>query len=477
MFEARIKLYQQIIRSINIISCLIAFFGSLYLTQAYPFISSQHCLIYTNIHHISFYTASILSIIFTHLFYFTAASTYARIYFLPGILKQITSSFLILCVDCILFYIYQFIFLVETLSAYFYIYYCLSSLILIILARISLTYFIKLYTEKCSRQLHFLILGANKRSYDYSMFIRENAFLGFQVIGFLDDADYSGQHLSLIGPLEDFDRVLRENVIDRCVVFLPIRSSYDRIMRIIDRAENQGIALQLMANMFQRTYGYVSPSIMGSFFGILYDSMPLDDWRLTVKRGFDILAALILLTLTLPLMALVAVLTKLADGGPIFFAQQRVGYRKRLFKMYKFRSMVMDAEGRQIDLEGQNEMTGPVFKIKNDPRVTPLGRLIRKYSIDELPQLVNVVLGDMSIVGPRPMAQRDYAGFAEDWLRRRFSVRPGLTCLWQCQKNRNDLAFEDWMRLDMEYIDRWSLTEDLKICLKTVVVVLMGNGR
>jgi lipopolysaccharide/colanic/teichoic acid biosynthesis glycosyltransferase len=152
-----------------------------------------------------------------------------------------------------------------------------------------------------------------------------------------------------------------------------------------------------------------------------------------------------------------------------------VGLNKRQFRMYKFRTMIADAEQMQGRLLSMNEMSGPAFKIKNDPRVTPLGRILRKTSIDELPQLLNVLRGDMSLVGPRAMSLRDYQLFDRDWQRRRFSVKPGITCLWQV-KGRNSITFEEWMELDMQYIDKWSLWLDIKILARTVPAVLRGTG-
>jgi lipopolysaccharide/colanic/teichoic acid biosynthesis glycosyltransferase len=152
-----------------------------------------------------------------------------------------------------------------------------------------------------------------------------------------------------------------------------------------------------------------------------------------------------------------------------------VGLNKRQFVMYKFRTMIPNAEKAQEQLLALNEMTGPVFKIKNDPRVTPIGRFLRKTSLDELPQLWNVLTGDMSLVGPRAMSVRDYQFFSEDWQRRRFSVRPGITCLWQVN-GRNSIPFEQWMQLDMQYIDKWSLWLDLKILARTIPAVLKGSG-
>jgi lipopolysaccharide/colanic/teichoic acid biosynthesis glycosyltransferase len=170
-----------------------------------------------------------------------------------------------------------------------------------------------------------------------------------------------------------------------------------------------------------------------------------------------------------------AVLIKLTSPGPVLFAQKRVGLNKRAFTMLKFRTMVPNAESIQETLVHLNEMTGPVFKIKNDPRITPLGQILRKTSIDELPQLFNVLKGDMSLVGPRAMSVRDYQFCSEDWQRRRFSVPPGITCLWQI-RGRNSIPFERWMTLDMQYIDGWSLWLDIKILALTIPAVFRGMG-
>jgi lipopolysaccharide/colanic/teichoic acid biosynthesis glycosyltransferase len=171
----------------------------------------------------------------------------------------------------------------------------------------------------------------------------------------------------------------------------------------------------------------------------------------------------------------VAALVRFTSPGPVFFRQTRVGLNKRQFNIYKFRTMVANAEQLQDQLLPMNEMTGPVFKITKDPRITRFGKILRKTSIDELPQLFNVLRGDMSLVGPRAMSLRDYQLFDQDWQRRRFSVKPGITCLWQIH-GRNSVPFEEWMELDMQYIDKWSLWLDLKILARTVPAVLRGTG-
>jgi lipopolysaccharide/colanic/teichoic acid biosynthesis glycosyltransferase len=175
------------------------------------------------------------------------------------------------------------------------------------------------------------------------------------------------------------------------------------------------------------------------------------------------------------LFAAVAVLIKLDSAGPVFFTQERIGLHKRRFRMIKFRTMQDGAETQQQVLEHLNEAEGPVFKIKADPRVTRLGRLLRRFSIDELPQLFNVLKGDMSLVGPRPLPVRDVERIDARSHRRRFSVRPGVTCLWQVN-GRSNVGFNNWVRMDLEYIDQWSLGLDLKILLKTIPAVLKGSG-
>jgi exopolysaccharide biosynthesis polyprenyl glycosylphosphotransferase len=190
----------------------------------------------------------------------------------------------------------------------------------------------------------------------------------------------------------------------------------------------------------------------------------------------DVVGALILLVLLSPLLLGVALIIKLASPGPILFRQQRCGLNGQPFTMVKFRSMVSDAEQHKHELAVLNEMAGPVFKLTNDPRVTPIGRLLRRFSIDEFPQLLNVLRGEMSLVGPRPLPVEEVERFDDPAHRRRLSVKPGLTCLWQISGRNNVRDFKDWVRLDLEYIDHWSLWLDLKILCRTIPVVLAGTG-
>jgi exopolysaccharide biosynthesis polyprenyl glycosylphosphotransferase len=199
-------------------------------------------------------------------------------------------------------------------------------------------------------------------------------------------------------------------------------------------------------------------------------------WTAYLKRAFDVIVASLLVLSLSPLFLLLALLIKIfSPKGPVFFVQTRVGYNRRHFKMVKFRTMVPEAERLQQVLEHLNEAHGPVFKIKKDPRITPIGRVLRKTSLDELPKLFNVIKGDMSLVGPRPLPLRDVERFKEAYLKRRFSVKPGITCLWQVN-GRSNTTFDTWIAQDLEYIDNWSFGLDLKILCKTIPAVVRGLG-
>ena len=208
---------------------------------------------------------------------------------------------------------------------------------------------------------------------------------------------------------------------------------------------------------------------------ITHSTGSVEEWPVVAKRILDFTISSVVITLISPVLPVVAILIKLDSPGPVLFIQKRLGLNKRHLNVYKFRTMVVDAEKRMREVEHMNEVSGPVFKIKNDPRSTPIGRFLRKTSIDELPQLFNVLKGEMSLVGPRPLPLRDYEGFNEDWQRRRFSVKPGITCLWQV-RGRSSIPFEKWMELDLQYIDKWSLWLDFQILLRTIPAVLRGSG-
>ena len=296
------------------------------------------------------------------------------------------------------------------------------------------------------------------------------------VIGFIDAPARRRRDLPYLGDFDDFDDVLRSCVIDAVYVGLPMRSHFDTISKIIASCETHGVTVHYLLDMFPARKGSGAKlRVVDGVPTLMLHTAPTAGLSLSIKHAFDRVAAALGLLLISPVLLVAAIAIKLEDGGPIFFTQERVGFNKRLFRMIKLRSMVVNAEALMKELEQKNERDGAAFKLADDPRVSRVGRILRKYSIDELPQLINVLLGEMSLVGPRPLSLRDYGLMPEDWQRRRFSIRPGLTCYWQV-RGRHKTTFLEWMQLDLEYIDNWSLYEDLKVILLTVPELLKGGG-
>ena len=276
-----------------------------------------------------------------------------------------------------------------------------------------------------------------------------------------------------LGPLDQLEGLLMHHAIDEVCVALPVKSHYREIQTAIRTCERVGVRTKYQADLFDREVAWPRFDKPGSPTVTLH--MVADDYRLAVKRCLDVIGAVVALIVLSPVMLAAAVAIKATSAGAVIFAQERYGLNRRRFRMFKFRTMFSDAEQLQAALELRNEADGPVFKISNDPRVTPVGRFLRQMSIDELPQLINVLRGEMSLVGPRPLPPRDVTRFTRASDMRRFSVRPGLTCLWQIS-GRSTLSFSDWIRLDLKYIDGWSLALDLLILLQTVPAVLLGRG-
>jgi exopolysaccharide biosynthesis polyprenyl glycosylphosphotransferase len=349
-----------------------------------------------------------------------------------------------------------------------------------VLSRETLRLLLKQIRQHGRNLRHVLIVGTNPRAIELAVDLESNSTLGYRVLGFVD-REWAGMETfrkagyRCICDFRDFPSVIRNSVVDEVMISLPISSLYREISRIVALCEEQGITTHMLFSPFDLK----QPRARGATSD--YDSLitlrrgTMQGWALLVKRVLDTLISLLCLILFAPILLLAAAVVKLSSPGPIFFVQKRVGLNKRLISVYKFRTMVLNAEQKQADLEHLNEVAGPVFKIKNDPRVTRIGKILRKTSIDELPQLFNVLKGDMSLVGPRPLPVRDYRGFNRDWQRRRFSIRPGITCLWQIN-GRSSVSFERWMEMDLEYIDQWSVWLDLQILLRTIPAVLKGSG-
>lgn len=320
-----------------------------------------------------------------------------------------------------------------------------------------------------------LIVGSGPRADRLHDAVTADLDYGAQVVGFVDVDDQPHQSAGkLLGRLEDLESLLMFAVVDEVLIALPVKSMYQQIQDAIFACERVGVPVTYLADIFQHSMAQPRYG-KGGTVPVVQAPGTTDDPRQVVKRLIDILGASAGLIVLSPLLLAVAIMIKLTSRGPVIFAQDRYGYNKRLFKMYKFRTMVADAEALQASLEDRNEAAGPVFKIAKDPRITPVGHLLRRTSIDELPQLINVLIGNMSLVGPRPLPTRDVKKFSEPWLMRRFSVRPGCTGLWQVS-GRSKLGFDQWVAMDLQYIDDWSLILDVQILCRTPFVVLKQDG-
>jgi exopolysaccharide biosynthesis polyprenyl glycosylphosphotransferase len=324
---------------------------------------------------------------------------------------------------------------------------------------------------------HVVIVGSGPRALHMKECLQADPYIDYHVLGFVDsDAPQEGVEgrQRLVGTLEDFDATLMHTPIDEVVVALPVKSCYNKIQHVVEFCESIGVPVTLPADPVPSLRSAFRPRPSESMLAITLADAP-EGARLIVKRAIDLVGASLALVVLSPLMLVTALMIKVTSRGPVLYAQERYGYNRRIFRMYKFRTMGVDAESLQATLEPLNEAAGPLFKIRHDPRLTPIGGFLRRTSIDELPQLFNVLRGEMSLVGPRPMAIRDVLRFPEAALMRRFSARAGMTGLWQIQ-GRSTLDYESWAACDVRYIDQWSLSLDLKILALTLPAVFRGTG-
>ncbi len=322
-----------------------------------------------------------------------------------------------------------------------------------------------------------LFVGADGRTRQIIEQFQRNHTRGYKIAGCLTlDPDRLGREINgveVLGTTDRFQEILWTQPIDEVIFSLPIIYMKE-LSRLIGICEELGVKSRTMIDFFEPKVAKPNIERIGDSPMLTLSTTPDNLNRLLIKRVIDVVVSSIALAVLLPVFALIGLLIKVTSSGPILYSQDRCGLNGRVFKFYKFRTMVQNADKIQERFKHLNEMSGPVFKIKNDPRVTRIGRFLRKYSLDEFPQLYHVLTGNMSLVGPRPPVPSEVSQY-ERWQRRRLSVKPGITCLWQCN-GRNKVDFDQWMKLDLEYIDNWSLALDFKILLKTIPVVLIGEG-
>ncbi len=344
--------------------------------------------------------------------------------------------------------------------------------LLLTIARLLVIYRRSHTTRSLKNCRNILIVGTMEKGRKMGRLISRYSDWGLRILGYVD-VNGSPKGGDVLGTVADLPQIIEDNIVDE-IIFVGDRPSLDLLDQTLELCKEQGIRMRVAADFFPAKVSNVSMEFLESVPVMTFSSTPEHGFSHLVKRVLDIVISTALLVILLPFLIVIGVLVKLTSKGPIIYRQTRCGLYGRKFTLYKIRSMRDGAEDVLWEIKHLNEMDGPVFKMRNDPRVTPLGRFLRKSSIDELPQFWNVLRGDMSLVGPRAPLPDEVKEYTR-WQRRRLSVKPGITCLWQVS-GRNEIDFHEWMKLDLHYIDNWSLLLDFKILLRTFPVVLFGKG-
>jgi len=359
------------------------------------------------------------------------------------------------------------------------------SFILLLLKRGSMKYFLSSIRQEGFDPKNILIVGSHKRAERIVHEFKEHGEYGLRIRSILDpDTSRIGMAVSdmqITGDMSNFKETLKDLEIDE-VFFAVDLNSIPNIHEIFTYLNTIGISYHMMINESVHTYSDKHLNIRPcsiNYYGmpmLSFHSVTASHFKLYIKNGIEKVFAVLLIIFSFPVLLLFGTLVFFTSKGPILFKQERVGLHGRKFRQYKLRSMIVDAEVIKNQYSHLNEQSGPVFKIKNDPRLTSIGKFMRKYSIDELPQLFNILLGSMTLIGPRPLPVSEVKEFNEDFLHRRHSMKPGVTGLWQVNGRNNIKDFNKWVKLDLEYIDNWSFFLDFKIALRTVTTVLSGTG-
>lgn len=362
----------------------------------------------------------------------------------------------------------------EAVSRALLVLFGILSCLLVSTQRMAIRIFARSIRERGYNYRNIIVAGSGERAREIAESVRENSYWGLRFVGQISDngASLEPADVPVLGNLEDFEAIVQGRAVDGVMFAVPTER-LGRIRNAFNYCRQVGIPTYIYALPFEDLPSQVALENLGGIKLLTFPTVRHTDLQIFFKRVFDVVVSITLLVLFAPLMLMAAILIKLTSPGPLLFRQIRVGMNGRHFACCKFRTMIPEAEKLKGQLADRNEMDGPVFKIRNDPRTTSIGRFLRKTSLDELPQLFNVLRGHMSIVGPRPPLPEEVEKY-ECWQRRRLSVRPGLTCLWQVS-GRNRVDFRTWMSLDMQYIDNWSWTLDLKIMLMTIPAMFKGH--
>jgi exopolysaccharide biosynthesis polyprenyl glycosylphosphotransferase len=376
-----------------------------------------------------------------------------------------------------LLFFYKHIFGLTNFSHYIIFSFTLINLISLYGFRM-LTYRVFKYFRANGHNISNVILYADEKSEHFIESIAEHKEWGFRILMIVTDSAWIrkrfGDTIRIYPEKINIRNILDIDIVDEVIYAKSIRDD-EKVRSMIETCEEIGVTLRIQADMITSKNARKPLSLLEHTPFITFKNTPSNTTALTWKSFSDFWISFSIIFILSPIMMLIAILIKLTSRGPVIFKQERVGLRGRKFYIYKFRTMVQNAEELKAQLESLNESDGPAFKIKNDPRITLIGKFLRKSGLDELPQLFNVLKGEMSLIGPRPPLSSEVEKY-ERWHLRRLSIKPGITCTWQIIPNRNEVVFDKWMKLDIQYIDDWSLKKDFQLFLKTIKTVIYGTG-
>ena len=385
----------------------------------------------------------------------------------------------VVTVGTVLLATFAYLFPLRQLSRAWFILFAVLSAVFLLAEKILVRVLARYVRSKGLNYRTILIVGTGRRAIDIAGMIAGHKYWGYKILGFVSDGHRLPNgwgRYRVFGEVPDLKKILespKAEPIDE-IVFAVTRKKLDEMKQIFLMCEELGIRTRVAMNFFQNRVARIEVEELEGIPFLTFTTTPSNETQLAAKRLLDVGVSLLVLALTAPVILLAAIAIRLTSPGSVLFRQERIGLNGRIFTLYKFRTMIEDAHERRAEVEHLNEMNGPVFKAKDDPRVTPIGKFLRRFSLDEIPQLWNVLKGDMSLVGPRPPIPEEVASYHR-WHRRRLSMKPGLTCLWQVS-GRNNVDFDRWMELDLQYIDNWSPSLDFKILLRTIPAVLSGRG-
>ena len=419
--------------------------------------------------------AVLLSISYKILFDYQKAYSYQRF---TSIAREYAIVFKVCFMGLLITIALTYLFGYKDIPRSFYVLFFVVSLVLFLSEKTSLFYIASYIRKKGKDRKRILLIGTGTRARNFINVVKENFHWGLDIVGLLTgDRNIIGNEVLGIKILDHYDNIQKvlKTVNPEEVIITISTKRFDQIRNVLEICEKEGVMVRLNSDFF----GYITKNVtVDNIFGlniISFDTVRRSEFALFVKRLIDIIGSLVAIILFSPFMLIAIIGILVSDGFPIFYTFIGYGLNKKPVKIYKFRTMVKNSEEMRAELNCKNEMDGPVFKIKEDPRITPFGKWLRKFSVDETPQLFSVLLGRLSLVGPRH-AMKDELDNYESWHRRRLSVKPGLTCLWQVDGRNEIFNFDDWVKLDLKYIDEWSILLDIKILLKTIPVVLFGKG-